>query len=445
MVYTTDIPVRGKYAVVVVGAGPAGIGAAVTSARLGLKTLLVERYGYPGGVGTYGCCTIFFRFGEYGRQLVGGLAEEVIRRMDARGAASFTVDDGCQMPEFRPIGGRPLLGKVITKTEDLRVVYHDVLSESGVEKLFYSHFCGVVRAGRRLTGIVVDSLEGPGIIEGTVFIDASGDAHLVHRAGGKTEQAAADSTMHKSVFFMVGGVTPHDPQVNARRYRELFRAGAVPDKVWDHLGHSCQLDPGIVQLPFAYANGDGCSSADMTRMDHELRRRNFEIVDFMRREMAGYEHCFPVNAAQQVCVRSGRHICGVTKLTEEVLARDELPPEPVVYIVRRYGSHSTDQRKGFAPAKRGTLAGFSAISYGALIPDEFDNVLASGRCISVEECLMDTIRMMTTCMVTGQAAGVAASIAIRRGLSTLTEVPYRDLRQGLLDMHCILDERPPGS
>jgi len=439
MNYTADIPMRGAYDVVVVGAGPAGIGAAVTAARLGQKTLLVEKYGYPGGVGTYGCCTIFFRFGERGRQLVSGLAEEVIRQMDARGAASFLVDDKCQMPEFRPIGDRPLLGKVITKTEDLRVVYHDILSESGVEKLFYSHLCGVMREGRRVRGIVVDCLEGPGIFEGKVFIDASGDAHLVHRAGGKTEQAAPDETMHKSVFFMAGGVTPHDPNVNVKRYRELFEAGEVPDNVWDHLGYSYQLEPGIVQLAFAHAKGDACSSTDMTRMDHELRKRNFEIVDFMRREMVGYEHCFPVNAAQQVCVRSGRHICGVTKLTEALLTGDELPPDPIVHIVRSYGSHSTDQRKGFAPAKRSTLGGFSAIPYGALIPDEFDNVLASGRCISVDECLMDTIRMMTTCMVTGQAASIAASIAIGSDLSAMTQVRYAELRQGLLDMHCILE------
>ena len=204
MHYSVDLPVRGTYDVVVVGAGPAGIGAAVTAARLGKTTLLVEKYGYPGGVGTYGCCTIFFRFGERGRKLVGGLAEEVIRRMDARGAASFLINDGCQMPEFRAIGDRPLLGKVITKTEDLRVVYHDILSESEVEKLFYSHLCGVVREGRCVRGIVVDCLEGPQIVEGKVFIDATGDAHLVHRAGGRTEHVGPEETMHKSIFFMAG-------------------------------------------------------------------------------------------------------------------------------------------------------------------------------------------------------------------------------------------------
>jgi hypothetical protein len=438
MQYTADLPTYGNYDVVVVGAGPAGIGAAVTAARLGRKTILVEKYGYPGGVGAYGCCTIFFRFGERGEQLVGGLAEEVIRRMDARGAASFLINDGCQMPEFRRIGDRPLLGKVITKTEDLRVVYHDILSESGVEKLFYAHLCGVVRERRKVRGIVVDCQEGPVIIEGKVFIDATGDAHLVHRAGGTTDQAAPDETMHKSVFFIAGGVTPHNPDVNSRRYEELFRAGATPDKVWAHMGYSYQLDPGMVQLAFAYANGDGCSSADMTRMDHELRKRNFEIVDFMKREMPGYENCFISSSAQQVCVRSGRHIRGVVRLTEDLLGQDELPAEPIVKIVRSYGSHSTDQKKGFAPAKRRTLDGFSAIPYGALVPDEFDNVLASGRCISVEECLMDTIRMMTTCMVTGQTAAIAANTAIGDSLPTLADVPYPTLRQGLLSMGCIL-------
>lgn len=439
MRYTVDLPVKGRYDVVVVGAGPGGIGAAVTAARLGRKTLLVEKYGYPGGVGAYGCCTIFFRFGERGQQLIGGLAEEVIRIMDARGAASFTINDGCAMPEFKPIGDRPLLTKVITKTEDLRVVYHDLLTDSGVDKLFYTHLHGVVREGRQLTGIVVDSLEGSAVIEGKVFIDATGDAHLVHRAGGTTEQAPPDETMHKSIFFMVGGVTPHDPSVNAQRYRELFAADAVPAMSWDHLGYSYQLDPGIVQLCFGYANGDGCDSADMTRMDHELRKRNFEIVAFMQREMAGYQHCFPVNAAQQVCVRSGRHIRGVTKLTESLLNDDATPPQPIVPIIRTYGSHSTDQKRGFNPAHRGTKGGFSAIPYGALVPDEFDNVLAAGRCLSVDEAVMDTVRMMTTCMVTGQAAAVAGSLAIGSDLRNLADVPYGELKQGLTDLGCIIE------
>jgi hypothetical protein len=176
----------------------------------------------------------------------------------------------------------------------------------------------------------------------------------------------------------------------------------------------------------------------MTRMDHELRKRNFELVDFMQREMPGYEHCFPAYSAQQVCVRSGRHIRGVTPLTLELISQDEPPEKPIVRITRYSGSHSTKQKEGFSPAKRVSLGGFSAIPYGALVPDEFDNVLASGRCISVDECLMDTIRMMTTCMVTGQAAAVAAGLSIDQSLPSLADAPYADLRQGLLDLGCLL-------
>ncbi|MDQ0290114.1 hypothetical protein J3R75_002221 [Oligosphaera ethanolica] len=440
MLYQREIPEMAGYDVVVVGAGPAGIGAAVSAARLGRKTLLVEKYGYPGGVGTWACCTLFFLFGAEGRQLVGGLAEEVIRRMDARGAASFMINDGCQMPEYRPIGDRPLLGKVTTKTEDLRVTYHDIISESGVEKLFYSHFHGVVRDGRRLTGVVLDCLEGPVMIPAKVVIDATGDAHVVHRAGGHTEQAPVDQTMHKSIFFIAGGVAAHDPAVNCRRYEALFAANKTPDMVWQHLGFSYQLDPGLVQLCFGYANGDGCNSADMTRMDHELRKRNFEIIDFMRREMSGYQNSFISQAAQQVSVRSGRHIRGVAKITVEQLRDGGMPEQPLIYITRRFGSHSGEQKKGFAPEQRGAWAGFSAIPYGALVPDEFDNVLACGRCISVDDAAMDTIRMMTTCMAMGQAAGTAASIAVDDRLPVMTKVPFAKLRQSLVAQSCICCE-----
>lgn len=440
MLYQCEIPERAGYDVVVVGAGPAGIGAAVSAARLGRKTLLVEKYGYAGGVGTWACCTLFFNFGVGGRQLVSGLAEEVIRRMDARGAASLMINDACQMPEFRPIAGRPLLGKVTTKTEDLRVVYHDVLSESGVDKLFYSHFYGVVRDGRRIAGVVLDCLEGPVMIPAKVVIDATGDAHVVHRAGGHTEQAPADQTMHKSIFFIAGGVTAHDPAVNYQRYEELFAADKTPAMVWRHMGLSYQLDPGMVQLAFAYANGDGCDSADMTRMDHELRKRNFEVIDFVRREMSGYENSFIAHSAQQVSVRSGRHIRGVAKISVEMLREGAMPEQPLIYITRRFGSHSGDQKKGLAPERRGSWPGFSAIPYGALIPDEFDNVLACGRCISVDDAAMDTIRMMTTCMAMGQAAGTAASIAVDNRLPTMTKVPFAKLRQSLIAQNCLCCE-----
>ena len=156
------------------------------------------------------------------------------------------------------------------------------------------------------------------------------------------------------------------------------------------------------------------------RMDHELRKLNFDIIDFMRREMSGYQHSFISQAAQQVSVRSGRHIRGVAKITVEKLRDGGMPEQPLIYITRRFGSHSGEQKKGFAPEQRGAWAGFSAIPYGALIPDEFDNVLACGRCISVDDAAMDTIRMMTTCMAMGQAAGTAASIAVDDRLPVMT-------------------------
>jgi hypothetical protein len=122
----------------------------------------------------------------------------------------------------------------------------------------------------------------------------------------------------------------------------------------------------------------------------------------------------------------------------ELISQDEPPEQPIVRITRYSGSHSTKQKEGFNPAKRVSLGGFSAIPYGALVPEEFDNVLAAGRCISVDECLMDTIRMMTTCMVMGQTAAIAADLAIDQSISNLADVPYADLREGLLAQGCLL-------
>ena len=143
-----DVPVLGDYDVCVVGAGPGGVGAAIAAARAGKRTILVEHYGYPGGVGT-NCNTPTFFYDPYkGVQYLRGIADEFIRRLAKRGAAWFLTHDERYQPDFsRPVGDGPILDRVRSRIEDMRVAYHDFLDEEGVEKLFYTHLTAVVRDG----------------------------------------------------------------------------------------------------------------------------------------------------------------------------------------------------------------------------------------------------------------------------------------------------------
>lgn len=425
---TQDIPVIGAYDVCVVGAGPGGVGAAVAAARAGMRTILIERYGYPGGVGT-NCNTTTFFFDPYeGVQYLRGIADEFVRRLDRRGAAWFLTHDERYQPDYsRPVGDQPILDRVRSRVEDMRVAYHDLLDEAGVDKLFHTHLTGAIREGDRVTAVTVDCLEGPRAIRAKVFIDATGAAHLVHRAGGRTRLAPPDMTMHKSIWATLSP-GPHDtPAVyaeNRRIFDDLYRnhRDRLPDNIWPSLA---------IGLCSGYVNGNSCDSQDMTRMDAEMRRHNFELLDCFKRELKGFEGAYIESAIHQIGSRSGRHIVGRATVDRRLVTTPAMPDDPVMPFVREWGEHAASMAHGFGGADHGRLRGLGAVPYGALVPADFSNVLACGLCVSVEEEFVKTIRMMPHCLTTGQVAGTAATLALDRTGGDVGAVPYPELRARL--------------
>ena len=425
---TKDVPVLGDYDVCVVGAGPGGVGAAVAAARAGKRTILIEHYGYPGGVGTNCNSPTFFYDPYKGVQYLRGIADEFVRRLAKRGAAWYLTNDERYQPDYsRPIGDGPILGRVRSRIEDMRVAYHDFLDEAGVEKLFYTHLTGAVRDGDRVTAVTVDCLEGPRAIRAKVFIDATGAAHLVHRAGGRTRLAPPDKTMHKSIWATLSPgphATPEVYKENWRIYHKLYNEHRerLPENIWTSLA---------IGLCSGYVNGNSCDSRDMTRMDAEMRRRNFELLACYKRELKGFEDTYIENAIHQVGSRSGRHIIGRATVDSRLVTTPALPDDPVMPFVRQWGEHAASMKDGFGGPVHGQIDGLGAVPYGALVPLDLSNVLACGLCISVEEDYVKTIRMMPNCLVSGQVAGTAAALALDTSHGDVGAVPYPELRKRL--------------
>ena len=442
IVFSAEVPLLGEFDVAVFGAGPAGVGAAISAARSGKRTILVERYNFPGGVGAWGSMGIFFLFEDDSahptRQIIRGLPDEVVRLLDRRDAASMMRNNRCDEPTGEPIGDAPLLGKVGFKPEELRLVYHDLLDAAGVRKLFMAQLAGVVADGRRVETAVVSCLEGLRAIRAKVFVDATGDAHLVHLAGGRTRQADPRETMHKSMFAELCGVKPHDLLANKRRYLELFKAGQMPEGSWARMGFMRFLEPDHVQLPVAYAVGDSCSSADMTRMDAELRHLNKELLALYRRELKGYESAYLVNSSIQVASRDGRHAVGRKTLSRDYLMGETDAADGVLPIHRSWGlAHSVNQKQGFSTKDSGHRKGLRLLPYGTLVSADFDNVLTAGRCLSATPDVLSSCRMMTTCMAMGQVAGTAGALALDRGLGDVGAVPHGELVARLEAAGCV--------
>ncbi|MEW6356763.1 MAG: FAD-dependent oxidoreductase [Planctomycetota bacterium] len=431
---STEWPVIGEYDVVVVGAGPGGVGAAVGAARLGQRTLIVEKYGFPGGVAAIAECPYLMGYAAEGRQIVGGVADELVRELDRMGQAGFAAKTS-HTPERRPIVDRPILDNVITSVEAVRIADNRLLERAGVARLYYTSLIGAVVEKDRLTAVAVDCVEGPGLIRARCFVDATGDANLVNRAGGEVREGSVEDTMTKTLLIRVGGVSHYHCESAKQRYKQLAQEKKTPFHNQDQLMSLGLLNPGEVSLNFTLAAGNGLLSSELTRMDIAMREQILIALDFFRREMPEFVNCYLVDAACGVGVRAGRSIVGMDTITQKDIDDGTPVAEPVALGTRGYGGHGIDSfRQSWCKWQKG----LRAIPMKTLIPKSFANVTAAGRAISCEVRVVSTFRLMSRCMAIGQAAGVMAALAAKSG-KAIPDVPYRSVREELLKQNAILE------
>ena len=169
-------------------------------------------------------------------------------------------------------------------------------------------------------------------------------------------------------------------------------------------------------------------------MDRELREQIPVTVGWFRRAIPGFADCFLVDSAINVGVRCGRSIVGLQTITEEVIIENPPVEEPVALGSRGYGGHGLSR---FSSPWAKWHRGPRAIPWRTLLPASFTNVAVGGRGISCDHRVIDTIRLMARCMATGQAAGVTAALASRKGAGCV-DVGYAAVCDALLEQGAIL-------
>ena len=407
-----ELSVSGEYDVIVAGAGPAGIGAAVSAAREGAKTCIVEQFGGVGGVATTGLMS------HWTGSTRGGIYEEILDR---------SMDDPGRRQTINP--------------EKLHLALLNMLDEAGVEIRLYTQAVKPVMDEEAVAGIITESKSGREALFSKVVIDASGDGDIAARAGAEwVSGREGDGAMQPmTLMFKVAGVDTKNAifpgsfettvDVPAGEIQALGKK-LLPHPAGHVLLYGTTL-PGVVTCNMTNViNVDGTSAEDLTMAQIECRRQIPEIVEFLRKYAPGYAGCYVISSAAMIGVRETRHFKGVKTLTEEDISEARVFPDWVV--TKAHFNFDIHNVKGAGLDEHGVQAKFRqskgyTIPYGCLVPEKVDGLLLAGRNISGTHKAHSNFRVMPICANIGQAAGIAAAVAARRGIK-LRDVPVEDIQ-----------------
>jgi len=406
--------VLGEYDVVVLGGGPAGIAAAVAAARAGRSTILLERYGFLGGMGTAAGVTNFCGLhanvhGEI-RQVVQGVAADLLDRIDKLG--------GLNAPHT-------VFGKTSAQAYDTgayKIAADQLLASAGVKILFHALGAGVVMASPdKIHAVLVETKSGRGAIVGRSFIDGSGDGDLAAWAGCRYELGdGAGNMLYPSTMFRINGVDPVRANEDWGRIpRLMLEAEAAgrykfPRKTPIVRPQKNPIEWRVNLTQLANAEGNAMNGVDAQELsDAEvLGRAQIASVAGFLREVPGFEQSYIVDIAPQVGIRETRRVLGRYVLTErDVLDCVSFPDTIGVngWPLELHMKGDVEFRWPKIPESRG----FNHLPYRMLVPETITNLWVVGRCASMTHEAQSAARVTGACFVMGQAAGSAADLALQ--------------------------------
>lgn len=407
IVWKRRVPVRYECGVAVVGGGIAGVSAALAAAKSGATVLLVERFGVTGGNATIGGVGSFC--GETAGQ--GEAFDAIVSNLEAFGA----------IVPYKPY---PEMEARVFDSEILAVVLQELLLQRGVRLLLHTQFVDACVADGRISECIVCGPSGPEAIRAAQFIDCTGEAQVVHAAGFETVKGRPEDGLQlpMSLMFFVRHVAEQDAraQVPDGWFQRLRTKDDLPmTSVWPN-------GPGGNALKIKIPKFDATDTESLTAAEIRARRRMMEVLDYFQREEKKpwlLDHC-----SARIGIREGRRTVGEYVLMLDDLRAGRKFDDAIARGVFYLDGHrpDDDKRTYILPPEERQVPPYQ-IPYRSLLPRSAKNLQVAGRCLSAGQLALSSARVMTTCAMMGQAAGIAAALAATHGAS-LQNLDFTDVR-----------------
>jgi hypothetical protein len=425
--------------VIVLGGGPAGCAAAIAAAREGANTLLIEGMGCLGGMGTSGLVPAWTPFSDGEKMVYRGIAEKVFN----------------ESKKGVPHEPKDKLDWVAINPEWLKLVYDRIVAASGAKVLFFSHLAAVeMKNEEEVDAVIISNKSGLTAYKAKVYIDCTGDGDLAAWAGASFTKGNANGVpMPSTHCFEIVNLTVNP--TNVESFNTLY-GGNKTSPIWEMV--ASEKYPAIKDahlcINYIGPNAVGLNAGHLFEVDstnpQSLSDAMYHGRELANQFMAGlkefrptiFADSFLINTGQLMGIRESRIIEGDYILTlKDWVARATFPDEigRNNYFIDIHNSKEeiakVVKEKNFEnnlgrpePYKKGESHG---IPYRCLTPKGLKNVLVAGRCISTEQIVQGSVRVQSACLVTGEAAGMAAVHALQHHKNDVHLVDVDYLRKRL--------------
>ena len=448
-----------EYDAVVVGGGPAGLASSVYLARNGKKVLLVEKNGFLGGNLTLGLPILGF-LDENGQRCIAGFGEELVQNLRNEGKSYYHR----YCPKHNSVTN--------VDAEGVKFVAFKMCREAGVDVLLHLEIHDVTIKDKRIESAVFFGKGNEVYVKAKQFIDCTGDGDLSFIAGcsflkgrGKDNELMPPTVMctvenvdtqqmldyvekHPEAMKAMSSTIDVKPGYDAAYFKadpnfvfvgmtdiftKLKKEGKCPVDRGNMIAinglHKGQMYLNTTRL----LNIDSTNIMDLTKAEIEGHLQNEKLIEMLRENVPGFKNAYISSVAPNLGVRESRRFKGIRYLTVEEAMSGKVPQDSICLSGYKIDIHNNNENGTLFK----TVNKPFGIPYGCLVSSEIKNLMFAGRCVSVDENVIGSVRVMSSCMGMGQAAGIACSMAIDKNINP-ENIDVSELRKRLVEAGAIV-------